>query len=524
MNTPILFIVFNRFSTAAKVFAAIRKAKPAKLYIAADGPRPNIKSETEQCQQVRHLKDQVDWACELRTLYQEENLGCRHGPQAAIDWFFENEEEGIILEDDCLPHPDFFKYCQWALQTYREHKDIWQINGSNFLAPSSLYKNSNISFTALAQAWGWATWKDRWQHYQGNPYYLHESARLCKKNWSLSPIATLNKLRHIDLLKNDLNAWDFQWQVTVLNKKGLCLSCRHNLITNIGDGDNATHTANDDRVNLPAEPIANMFKFIEPKLSIKLTRWYEKHMGISSPRPLVKWGARKATEVFKQKTKNLFSSLLYSIDEPILVASSGRSGATMTADAIARSLVTLRYKTKTRSLLNNFLFKRAQAFLPRLADMKSFRQPILKTHDLFNQELSLKAKFIFIAGDPLESVQSTQQMTQKFGRIWLDEHLYHLASNKNPKDLLQEDVLNFEQQITSWLSIQPDKILILRFEEVWDRNDELSAFVGFPVQLPSRIERSTKAPLKHYNQELFTRLQTLREKRIPASRVRNAAQ
>jgi len=524
MNTAILFIVFNRFSTAEKVFDAIRQAAPAKLYIAADGPRPNCEDDTQLCSKVRHLKDHVDWPCELKTLYQDKNLGCRHGPQAAIDWFFENEEEGIILEDDCLPHPDFFKYCQWALETYRASPGVWQVNGSNFLAPSSLYENSNLSFTALAQVWGWATWRDRWQHYQGNPYYLYESSQEHKKHWPLSITAQLNKLRHIDLLKENFNTWDFQWQITILNKSGLCLSCKHNLITNLGDGDDATHTINDPRVNLPCEQITGDFQETSPRLNLKLTRWYEKHMGISHPRPLIRWSLCKISSTLKQITKNLFSRILLSIPQTIVVASSGRSGSTMTADAIAQSLVTLRFKTTSGSSLNDFLFKRAQAFLPRLAHRRRYKQPILKTHDLPSRNLPSDTKYIFIVGDPLESVQSAQQMTSKFGHIWLEEHLYHLASEKKPKDLLQDDILNFERQINSWLSAPSENILVLRFEEIWNRVDELSNFVGFPVTLPSKKERSPKPPLKHYNRELFNRLKELMNRKVSAHSHSNANQ
>ena len=158
-QNAVLFIVFNRPETAGIVFDAIRQAKPPRLYIAADGPRSGNESEVALCKEVREIASSVDWECEVKTLFREENLGCRFGPNSAIDWFFESEYSGIILEDDCLPHPDFFKYCDWALTEFKDNPKIWHINGNNFDCPVSHY-DRNVCFTSLPQVWGWATLRD----------------------------------------------------------------------------------------------------------------------------------------------------------------------------------------------------------------------------------------------------------------------------------------------------------------------------------------------------------------------------
>lgn len=108
VQSPILFLVFNRPDVTALVFNEIKKAKPKKLYVAADGAR-DIK-ELNKCNIVREIATNIDWDCELITLFREKNLGCKYAVSSAISWFFENEEQGIILEDDCLPSNDFLDF------------------------------------------------------------------------------------------------------------------------------------------------------------------------------------------------------------------------------------------------------------------------------------------------------------------------------------------------------------------------------------------------------------------------------
>ena len=119
-DIPILFVIFNRFDTAKQVFERIKEVQPSKLYIAADGPRENKVGESEKCQQVRDLVKLIDWNCEVKTLFRDKNLGCAKAVSGAISWLFENEEMGIILEDDCLPHLDFFPYCKELLEKYKD--------------------------------------------------------------------------------------------------------------------------------------------------------------------------------------------------------------------------------------------------------------------------------------------------------------------------------------------------------------------------------------------------------------------
>ena len=279
MHTPILLIAFNRPATTLQVFNRLREAKPSILYVAADGPRKDHHGEKKLCNEVRKIITDVDWPCEVKTLFREENLGCRVAVQTAIDWFFENEEEGIILEDDCLPDYDFFNYCTWAIEVYRDKKNVWHINGNNFLAPINLYKNQMISFTALAQVWGWATWRDRWEHYKSDLDQLSFDALKSVKHWHISYIGKFNKLYHLMKLRDGLDTWDYQWQITILNNCGLCVSAKTNMISNIGDGIDATHTKKDNRMRLGTKKLNGALVYIQPENNKKLTSWYEKNMG-----------------------------------------------------------------------------------------------------------------------------------------------------------------------------------------------------------------------------------------------------
>ena len=152
-NVPILFIIFNRPETAERVFSEIKNIKPKELFVAADGPRLNVYGETEKCEKVREIIKQIDWECEVKTLFRENNLGCKVAVSSAINWFFENVEEGIILEDDCLPDASFFYFCQSLLEKYRSNDEIAMISGNHF--GTDRIGSFDYYFTRIPHIWGW---------------------------------------------------------------------------------------------------------------------------------------------------------------------------------------------------------------------------------------------------------------------------------------------------------------------------------------------------------------------------------
>lgn len=257
-NIPILFIIFNRLDTAEKVFEQIRKQKPKYLYIAADGPRKNRPDDIENCKKTRAIIEKIDWDCELKTLFRDENLGCGKAVSGAITWFFENVEMGIILEDDCLPHDDFFPYCEDLLIRYKDDKDIKIISGDNF---QNGIKRGDASyyFSAYTHIWGWASWRRTWQEYD---FLLEniskkEFKHILKQYFSSWKERQVWLDKFILMKKKSIDTWDFQLSFNVWGKNGMNIMPNVNLISNIGFGECSTHTNDDNNVlaNIPSKSI-----------------------------------------------------------------------------------------------------------------------------------------------------------------------------------------------------------------------------------------------------------------------------
>jgi hypothetical protein len=154
-NTPILFMIFNRPDTTRVVFEEIRKIKPTLLYISGDGPREDRQGEKELVDEARKIATAIDWPCEVKTLFQEKNLGCKYAPSQAITWFFNQVEEGIIIEDDCVPHPDFWRFCEELLAKYRTDERVMMITGDNFQNGNSHFKpQESYYFSGIPSIWG----------------------------------------------------------------------------------------------------------------------------------------------------------------------------------------------------------------------------------------------------------------------------------------------------------------------------------------------------------------------------------
>ncbi len=508
LRTAVLFLVFNRPDTTAQVLEAIRKAKPPRLYVAADGPRANREGEAARVARVREIATAVDWPCEVKTLFREENLGCKYGLQTGITWFFKHEEQGIILEDDCLPHPDFFRYCEWALEEFKNVPEVWHINGNNFGADAKLFNGDSIGFSSLPQVWGWASWSNRWRYYQGNPFYLSEVASARAPDWLLSLHARTIKLAHIRKLKKGLDTWDYQWQVAVLNANGLAVCPSSNLISNLGDGPDATHTENDrKRVRLPVSSLEK-FDYSAIRNSVPLTNWYEGNMGLRSTRTFLRIFIYQVQSCMKAKIRSLVVRLLFLGQKKIVIASTGRSGSTMLTNEVARSLIMSRF-SKLPKGLQSLLLRLSRDYVDRLCKIRQKKAPILKTHDTYDEKYRSDAKYIFVYGDPLESAMSVSLMGEKYGTHWVEEHIFHLRGNGSTFDIFESDVLNYEQQIASWDSA-PDALL-LHYEDLWDRVDEISKFIGFRVALPRRFSRRDKQQPDSHNIEMFQRLRRLSE-------------
>lgn len=248
LHTPVLLIIFNRAHTTQQVFDRIREVKPSRLYVAADGPRPNTETDIAKCAETRRIVEQVDWDCEVKTLFQEKNLKCGIAPATAISWFFEHEEAGIILEDDCVPSKSFFWFCQELLEKYNHDTRIMHISGNNYLNGWRKDNDYSYYFSNKVNAWGWATWRRAWQLFDFN---LKAYPELKEKGYlkglflnKFEETYRLSKLEEAFASISNGDIWDYQWEFTVYSNSGLCIVPEVNLVRNIGFGEDATHTFN----------------------------------------------------------------------------------------------------------------------------------------------------------------------------------------------------------------------------------------------------------------------------------------
>lgn len=246
MESPVLFLVFNRMDTMERVFQTIRAARPPRLYVASDGPRGDRSGEAEKVESIRsRVLSSIDWPCEVKTLFRDRNLGCGRAVSSAIDWFFQHEEQGIILEDDCIPDPTFYRYCDDLLQHYREDDRVMMVSGANFLFERAGMVRESYYFSKYQMIWGWATWRRAWIKYDFE-------MRGWSDNAPGDPVGTMNiRLDERQFWRrifskmagpNRVNTWDFQWLYAMWRSNGLCVCPGRNLVNNIGYGADATHT------------------------------------------------------------------------------------------------------------------------------------------------------------------------------------------------------------------------------------------------------------------------------------------
>jgi hypothetical protein len=239
LQTAVLFLVFNRPDTTAQVFEAIRKAKPPRLYVAADGPRANRDGEAERVARVREIATAVDWPCEVKTLFREENLGCKYAVSGGITWFFEHEEQGIILEDDILVDLRFFYFIEGGLAEYKNDYKVGGVAGYNLLGS---YANKNF-FARYPHIWGWGTWRRVWIEYSVDIQHLPaEINRTIYSHLESHKVANCLVRMSEKIRDGSLNTWDFQYGYLHCMNRYLTLFPGGNLVTNIGFSEQATHT------------------------------------------------------------------------------------------------------------------------------------------------------------------------------------------------------------------------------------------------------------------------------------------
>ncbi|MFN0109499.1 MAG: glycosyltransferase family 2 protein [Blastocatellia bacterium] len=258
MKTPVALIIFNRPTNTARVLEAISIAKPEKLLIVADGPRADHPEDKEKCEAARAVIQKIDWDCEVLANFSDKNLGCGLRPATGISWVFDQVEEAIILEDDCLPHPSFFPFCEELLERYRDDERVMMIGGVNFLnelkSPIQSYH-----FSRLGSSWGWASWRRAWRHYDYRMklWPMAVEAKILEQMFP-DPVHCRywqEKFQQVfDSSADDI--WDYQWLLACWMNSGFRVFPESNLVSNIGFGDDATHTFGESSfANMPTNGI-----------------------------------------------------------------------------------------------------------------------------------------------------------------------------------------------------------------------------------------------------------------------------
>ena len=245
LTTPVVFIIFNRPDVTERVFAEIAKAKPPKLLVVGDGARANREDEAAKVAACRALIARVDWPCEVLTNYSKINLGCKVRVSSGLNWVFEQVEEAIILEDDCLPDSTFFRFCEEMLNRFRDDKRIGMISGDNFQFGGARNQDSYY-FSKYAHIWGWATWRDRWQSsydFELKKWPLLRDGRWLQDLFSNKHEAIYWERIFEKTFSGKINSWAYRWFFANLIEGRVSVAPNVNLISNIGFGrDDATNT------------------------------------------------------------------------------------------------------------------------------------------------------------------------------------------------------------------------------------------------------------------------------------------
>lgn len=266
-STPILLLLFNRPQHTQEVMQLLQELRPARLYLHCDGPRPHVPGEVERVAEVRKTTQSISWPCEVKTLFREENAGLRAGVYGALNWFFSEEESGIVLEDDCAPDLSFFPFCESLLKKYAEDETILHIGGFNIAEADTRNMSDSYFFSRLSFVWGWASWRRAWHEMSidldGFENFVAEGSISELLPDPIARAYMLEKFRATKAREN--NSWAYAWSFSIMKNKGLSIVPRVNLVQNTGIGAlEATHTTKaDERAGIKASAIS--FPLQHPK-------------------------------------------------------------------------------------------------------------------------------------------------------------------------------------------------------------------------------------------------------------------
>lgn len=294
LDTPVVLIAFNRPESTRRTLDAIRGARPARLFLVCDGPRPECPTDAALCGEVRAVLDEIDWSCQVDRRYSERNLGCEGNVETGLDWVFDQVDRAIVLEDDCVPDPTFFRFAEELLTRYVDDTRVWHVAGNSHHVPSALFGDDSYAFSTWASVWGWATWSDRWlrhragfprDHVRRGPHDRGDApARLVPARPAPGSLVTRSAELHFAdaAASTDVitHGWDKQWWLTIMSESGLSVTPATNMVHNIGFGEGATHgvvqrempPASPARFPLRHPPAVTLHVEVERELELELAR------------------------------------------------------------------------------------------------------------------------------------------------------------------------------------------------------------------------------------------------------------
>lgn len=294
MQTPVVLIAFRRPGVTKRNLDVLRQVQPEQLFVVADGPRPGLPEEARLCEEVRELIDTIDWPVKVEKKYADRNLGLEANVELGLDWVFSQVDRAIVLEDDCIPDPSFFRFAEELLDRYEDEKRVWQISGDIHAVPEEMFGEYSYDFTTWASVWGWATWADRWHAHRAEFNRDHAGAedRVNELPRTADAVRTRpvvpqpgalvsdGAVRHFTFVASETDGdhygWDHHWWVTIMSRGGLSIMPCINLVEHDGYGPGATHTRA-AKIPYPAETIE--FPLVHPS-AVELNREIEEKLEV----------------------------------------------------------------------------------------------------------------------------------------------------------------------------------------------------------------------------------------------------
>ena len=261
----IIYILFNRPDVTRRSFEAVRAAKPSRLYLIADGPRPGVPTDRALCREARRtVTELIDWDCEVTYDFSDVNLGCGRRVSSGLTRAFQELGEAIVVEDDIVPQPAFFEFCSEMLMRYRHDDRVHAISGFN---PVGRYATSATHVGSLFWSpWGWASWNRAWAGYSFNLQGWRSPATQSQIKAYVANDLYFQYLAHHfgEVLDGKVDTWDFQWIYAMLRNQRFAVTASSNLVENIGFRNDATHTTSllPFIVGLDEYPLRSQRKFV----------------------------------------------------------------------------------------------------------------------------------------------------------------------------------------------------------------------------------------------------------------------